>query len=209
VWQRARYLLKPLYRKHLQGLLIMLVSAHKQTLVTPLPKKPGEDPTAEAAAGLQSVLTQALQNNVQAQTAQAGAQVQESATQIATQQVSEASKISDNVDEAFAKTRVNLQAVNGALPDAVKDKIGSGSAADEFKDYMSKTPEQRLRDSVLQEMGLTEDDVKAMPPEKQQAIGEEIAQRMQDKLKLAQAEKENSSSEKGSSQVVDKFLAAL
>lgn len=187
----------------------MLVSAHKQTLVTPLPKKPGEDPTAEAAAGLQSVLTQALQNNVQAQTAQAGAQVQESATQIATQQVNEASKISDNVDEAFAKTRVNLQAVNGALPDAVKDKVGSGSATDAFKDYMSKTPEQRLRDSILQEMGLTEDEVKAMPPEKQQAIGEEIAQRMQDKLKLAQAEKENSSSEKGSSQVVDKFLAAL
>ena len=190
----------------------MLVSA-KQTLMTPLPKKPGEDPNAEAAAGLQSgiqgAMMQALQNNLQAQTAQAGARVQESATQIATQQVSEASKISDNVDKAFAKTRVNLQAVNGALPDAVKDKIGGGSATDEFKDYMSKTPEQRLRDSILQEMGLTEDEVKAMPPEKQQAIGEEIAQRMQDKLKLAQTEKENSSSEKGSSQVVDKFLAAL
>jgi hypothetical protein len=202
-------LLKPLYRKHLQGLLIMLVSAHKQTLMTPLPKKPGEDPTAEAAAGLQSVLTQALQNNVQAPTAQVGAQVQESATQIATQQVSEASKISDNVDEAFAKTRVNLQAVNGALPDAVKDKVGSGSATDEFKDYMSKTPEQRMRDSILQEMGLTEEEVQQMPPEKQQAIAKEITDRMQDKIKLAQAEKESGSSEKGSRQVVDKFLASL
>jgi hypothetical protein len=69
--------------------------------------------------------------------------------------------------------------------------------------------EQRLRDSILQEMGLTEDDVKAMPPEKQLAIGKEIAERMQDKIKLAQTEKENSSSEKGSSQVVDKFLASL
>ena len=60
------------------------------------------------------------------------------------------------------------------------------------------------------EMGLTEDDLKAMPPEKQLAIGKEIAERMQDKIKLAQAEKENSSSsEKGSSHVVDKFLASL
>jgi hypothetical protein len=48
-----------------------------------------------------------------------------------------------------------------------------------------------------------------MPPEKQQAIAKEITDRMQDKIKLAQAEKENGSSEKGSRQVVDKFLASL
>ncbi len=48
-----------------------------------------------------------------------------------------------------------------------------------------------------------------MPPEKQLAIGKEIAERMQDKTKMAQVEKENSSSENGSSQVVDKFLASL
>jgi hypothetical protein len=186
----------------------MLVSA-KLNLVTPLPKRPGEDLTAEAAAGLQSVLTQALQNNVQAQTAQVTSQVQESATQVATQQVSEATRIRDNVDEAFAKTRVGLQATHSTMPNDVKDRIGDGSATSEFKDYMSKTPEERMRDAILQEMGLTEDEVKAMPPERQQAIGEEIAERMQDKVKLAQAEKENSSSEKNGSQVVDKFLASL
>ena len=186
----------------------MLVSA-KLNLVTPLPKRPGEDLTAEAAAGLQSALTQALQNNVQAQNAQATSQVQESATQVATQQVSEATRISDNVDEAFAKTRVGLQANNSALPSDVKDRIGDGSATSEFKDYMNKTPEQRMRDAILAQMGLTEDDVKAMPPEQQEAIGKEIADRMQDKVKVAQAEKDNSSSEKNGSQVVDKFLASL
>lgn len=187
----------------------MLVSV-KQSIVTPLSRRPGENPNAEAAAGLQGAMVQALQNNVQAQTAQADT-VKESATQNATQQVSEAARISDNVDEAFAKTRVNLQAVNGVVPDAVKDRIGDGSATSEFKDYMSKTPEQRMRDSILQEMGLTEDEVNAMPPEQQQAIGKEIADRMQDKVKVAQAEKENasSSSDKGGSQVVDKFLASL
>lgn len=182
----------------------MFVSA-KLNLMSPLPKRPGEDPTAEAAAGLQSVMTQALQNNVQGQTAQATAQVQESATQLATQQVSEATRISDNVDEAFAKTRVNLLTFSGPLPDDIKN----ASATDQFKDYMSKTPEQRMRDAILEEMGLTQEEIDQMPPEKQQAIGEEIAQRMQDKAEIAKAEKEQESGDQNKLQVVDTFLAAL
>jgi hypothetical protein len=181
---KAHYLLTALHRQYLQGLPIMLVSA-KSNLVTPLPKRPGEDPTAEAAAGLQSVMTQALQNNEQAQ---ASTQVEESATQLATQQVNEATRISDNVDEAFAKTRVGLQVTPAPLPDEVKDRIGDGSATAEFKDYMSKSPEQRMRDAILREMGLTQEEIDQMPPEKQQAIGEEIAERLLDKAKLAQVE---------------------
>ncbi|MDD0998261.1 hypothetical protein D3C84_699330 [compost metagenome] len=186
----------------------MLVSA-KSNLVAPIPKRPGEDPTAEAAAGLQSVMAQALQNHVQTQTTQAGTQVQESATQVATQQVSEAAKVSDNVDEAFAKTRVNLQAVYAPLPDDVKDRVGSGSATDEFKDYMSKTPEQRIRDAILEEMGLTQEEVDAMPPEKQQAIGEEIAQRMEDKMKMAKAEEANERHNKPGAEAVEQLVASL
>jgi hypothetical protein len=177
----------------------MLVSA-KQTQMIPLSKRPGEDPSAEAAAGLQSgmqgAMLQALQTNVQAQ-------VQASATQQTTQQVNEASKISDNIDEAFAKTRVALQAAD------TQPKSTDSAAMTDFKDYMSKTPEQRLRDSILKDMGITEEDLKAMPPEKQQAVAQEIADRMQDKMKLAQAEKDTSSSEKSGTQVVDKFLASL
>ena len=108
----------------------MLVSA-KLNQVTPLPKRPGENPNADAAAGLQSglqgAMMQALQNNVQTQTAQASEQVQASATQLATQQVSQASKISDNVDEAFAKTRVNLQATTastGGHPEQSRQWLG-------------------------------------------------------------------------------------
>ncbi|WP_283181393.1 hypothetical protein [Pseudomonas svalbardensis] len=188
----------------------MLVSA-KQNLVAPLPKRPGDEPITDAAAGLQgglqAAMTQALQNNVQAQNAQTTKQVQDSATQIATQQVSEATRISDNVDEAFAKTRVALQA---SVPDDSKTKSTDSAAMTDFKDYMSKTPEQRLRDSILKELGITEDQLKAMPPEQQLAIGKEIAERIQDKMKMAQADKENGATEKANdTQVVDKFLASL
>jgi hypothetical protein len=186
----------------------MLVSA-KSNLVTPLPKRPGEDPTAEAAAGLQSVMTQALQNNLQAQTTQTSTQVEESATQLSTQQVNEATRISDNVDEAFAKTRVGLQATSAPLPDDVKDRIGDGSATADFKDYMSKTPEQRMRDAILQEMGLTQEEIDQMPPEKQQAIGEEIAQRVREKAQMAAAEKDQRRGEHTSIEGVDKLIASL
>ncbi|MHC8319162.1 hypothetical protein ACYZT4_00320 [Pseudomonas sp. GB2N2] len=182
----------------------MLVSA-KQNLTTPLPKKPGEDPTVDAAAGLQAALMQNVQNNLQIQTSKYAGPIQAPVSALATEQVNAASKISDNVDEAFAKTRVALQATDAtSLP-----KAGESKAMADFKDYMSKTPEQRLRDSILDEMGITEEDLKAMPPEKQLAISKEIAERLQDKMKLAQADKADGSSEKGTAQVVDKFLAAL
>ncbi|MDB5995563.1 MAG: hypothetical protein JWP42_2699 [Pseudomonas sp.] len=189
----------------------MLVSAN-QILLTPLPKKPGDDPTADAAAGLQgglqATLMQSVQNNLQLQNLKNEGKVQAGVSQLTTEQVNAANKISDNVDEAFAKTRVALQATDTTTA----PKADDSTAMADFKDYMSKTPEQRLRDSILKEMGITEEDLKAMPPEKQLAIGKEIAERLQDKMKLAQAEKENggsSSAEKGSTQVVDKFLASL
>jgi hypothetical protein len=188
----------------------MLVSA-KQNLTMPLPKKPGDDPTAEAAAGLQGALMQNLQNTMQVENKKYEGPILATVSKLATEQVNAASKIADNVDEAFAKTRVALQATDAKLPADTQAKFGGGTATDQFKDYMSKTPEQRLRDSILDEMGITEEDLKAMPPEKQLAIGKEIAERLQDKMKLAQTDKADASNsaEKGSAQVVDKFLASL
>jgi hypothetical protein len=122
----------------------------------------------------------------------------------ATQQVS--NTVNDNVDAAFAKTRVLLQAAAPTTSTPGATTATASAALTDFKDYMSKTPEQRMRDSVLKEMGITEDDVKNMSPEKQLAIGKEIAQRVEDKMKLAQADKENSATGK---QVPDTFLAAL
>ena len=88
----------------------------------------------------------------------------------------------DNVNAAFAKTRVMLQASASSTGTATKT-----SATDEFKDYMSKSPAQRIREQLLKEMGLTEDDVKAMPPEKQQAITDQITALMQQKEAIKQA----------------------
>ncbi|ROM79880.1 hypothetical protein BK652_20530 [Pseudomonas brassicacearum] len=184
----------------------MLVSAKQQAINLPL-KRPGEDLTAEAASGLQSAALQALRDNVQAQASQASTQVQDSFTRRATQQVNAATAISDKVDEAFAKTRVQLQSVPAS---SSKDTAAAGSSAMEaFKDYMSKTPEQRLRDSILAELGITEEEFQAMPPEKQAAVSQEIAQRMQDKSAIAQVEKAQENRTDGKTPLADVFLASL
>jgi hypothetical protein len=106
-------------------------------------------------------------------------------------QVNAKSQVEDNVEEAFAKTRVTLQSSDGSKsPSGSKANPKDSAAMAEFKDYMSKSPEQRMRDSILKEMGLTEDEVKAMPPEKQAAIENKIAQLIENKMKLElQAEK--------------------
>ena len=97
----------------------------------------------------------------------------------------------DNVNAAFAKTRVMLQASASSTGTATKT-----SATDEFKDYMSKSPAQRIREQLLKEMGLTEDDVKAMPPEKQQAITDQITALMQQKEAIKQAAAQHQVAEK-------------
>jgi len=184
----------------------MLVSAKQQAMILSL-KRPGEDPTAEAASGLQSAALQALRDNVQAQASQGSAQVQDSFTRQATQQVNAATAISNKVDEAFAKTRVHLQTVASSASEETTTLGGSATA--EFKDYMSKTPEERLRDSILEEMGITQEELEAMPPEKQMAVSQEIAQRMQDKAAMAQVEKAQESRTGDKASATDMFLASL
>lgn len=103
----------------------------------------------------------------------------------------------DNVNAAFAKTRVMLQASASSTGTAAKT-----SATDEFKDYMSKSPAQRIREQLLKEMGLTEDDVKAMPPEKQQAISDQITALMQQKEAIKQAAAQQQVAEKRSTDLV-------
>ena len=56
---------------------------------------------------------------------------------------------------------------------------------------MEKTPAERIRDAILKEMGITEQDLAQMTPEQRQGIEEEIAQRMQDKAVKTAEDREN------------------
>jgi hypothetical protein len=65
---------------------------------------------------------------------------------------------------------------------AVDSSAATGSATDEFQKYMQMTPAEKIRYNMLQEMGLTEDSVKALPPQEQQKIETAIADRIKQEL---------------------------
>lgn len=107
-------------------------------------------------------------------------------------------------EESFARMRVALQS---SAPEGVETSVEKGrldaplaganegdAALEAFKAYMAMTPAEKLRDSILKDIGMTEEEIQALPPEQQKAVEEEIAQRMQERAEL-QANAERSPDE--------------
>lgn len=128
-----------------------------------------------------------------AQTSTAGSSTASSSSSASSQQQDE------DRQEAFAKMMVSLQNSNSlvaapttsdsssdgsvgqvgnsslsALTDTASTSSGK-SATDEFKDYMALTPAQKMRYSTLKSMGLTEADLKALPPADKAKVEAKIA----------------------------------
>jgi len=67
----------------------------------------------------------------------------------------------------------------------------------ELNDYMKKSPAEHMRDAVLKELGLTEADLDAMPPDKRMAMEATINERIREKLlgRKAAPEEESASAQ--------------
>ncbi|WP_073523037.1 hypothetical protein [Pseudomonas fluorescens] len=137
--------------------------------------RPDMDPANAAASALYSGALQAAQHSVTVPAAQR-----------------ELDKASDRIDEAFAQTRVQLQAT-------------TTKARTEFTEYMSKTPAERIREQLLKEQGLTEEQVQAMPQDKQDAIAKQVAERLKEQQQQQVAAKATASP----AQAVKETLAAI
>ena len=136
----------------------MLVNNNTQAVTTVQQLKRSDmDPANAAASALYSGALQAAQQSVTVPAAQKALD-----------------KAADRIDEAFAKTRVQLQASTTDVPAT----SATSSARAEFTDYMSKTPAERIREQLLKEQGLTEADVQNMSQEKQDAISKQVADRV-------------------------------
>lgn len=53
---------------------------------------------------------------------------------------------------------------------------------DELQEYLNKSPAEHMRDAIMKEMGITEEELQAMPPEKREAIEADIARKMRERL---------------------------
>ena len=165
----------------------MLVNNNTQAVSTVQQiKRPDMDPANAAASALYSGALQAAQQSVTVPAAQ-----------------KELDKATDRIDEAFAKTRVQLQTTASAS-DVPATSATSGARAD-FTDYMSKTPAERIREQLLKEQGLTEADVQNMSQEKQDAITKQVAER----LKQQQEQQVAVKTAEPQAQTVKETLAAI
>ncbi|MBS1161834.1 MAG: hypothetical protein H6R15_4253 [Proteobacteria bacterium] len=61
-------------------------------------------------------------------------------------------------------------------------RVAHAAVAKELQDYLNKTPAEHLRESILKEMGESEESLQAMPPAQRQAAEAEINQRIRERL---------------------------
>ena len=64
-------------------------------------------------------------------------------------------------------------------------KLGPKSAEEQFLEIARKSPLERLRDKILEDMKMSEDDVAKMEPEARQAVEDEITRRMMEALQAS------------------------
>lgn len=105
-------------------------------------------------------------------------------------------------DEAFARMLVTLnstahQAGENRLQDSATLALDNEqtappkpSARDEFMAYMAMTPAEKMRDKILKEVGITEEELENMQPEQRAAAEREIAEKLQTLQELQAAQDE-------------------
>ena len=85
-----------------------------------------------------------------------------------------------------AVTTGNQADFQAALEAAKQNVTGTGvthkTAGEELAEYERKSVAQHLRDAILKEMGLTEEQLDAMPPEQRAAIEQTIAEKIEQRL---------------------------
>lgn len=59
------------------------------------------------------------------------------------------------------------------------------SAEEEFLEIAKKSPLERLRDKILEDMKMSEEDIAAMSPEDRQVVEDEIKRRMMEALEAS------------------------
>ncbi|EKT4481493.1 hypothetical protein [Pseudomonas putida] len=96
----------------------------------------------------------------------------------------------DAREEAFAKFKVMLQNLGSATTGLV---IGEPpppqTARQEFHDFMSKSPSEMIKEKLLRELGLTEEEYDALPPELKAKVDELLAQQMKEDIERKIEEK--------------------
>lgn len=93
---------------------------------------------------------------------------------------------------ATTDTQEQAQAAADAARAAAAEPLSEAKAPtplEQFLDYMGKTPAERWREAWLRQHGYTEEEFAALPPEKKQALEDQMAEDLKEQARRT-AEKE-------------------
>lgn len=63
------------------------------------------------------------------------------------------------------------------------------TAADELEAYVKMSPAERMRDALLKKLGMTEEELAAMPPEQRKAFEEKISELVKEEMAKTEQKK--------------------
>lgn len=67
--------------------------------------------------------------------------------------------------------------------------LGQSDAVQEFLDFMDKTPEERMRAQILGSLGMTEEELAALPPDERRKIEDKIRETIETRVRKDTEEK--------------------
>lgn len=87
-------------------------------------------------------------------------------------------------DPRFSTTRkvIPMSAEERAAAKAAQAEATYKAAQEALVEWSQKSYVEKLREIIIEEMGLTEEEIAAMPPDKREAIEHEIARRIKERL---------------------------
>lgn len=89
---------------------------------------------------------------------------------------------------ASQSSATNVSSSDGSSTDSGTDSSSMAAINAALIDYLSKSPIEHMREAIMKEMGITQDQLDAMPADKRQSVEEEIGRRIKERL-LGQEQK--------------------
>ncbi|MYN07156.1 hypothetical protein [Pseudoduganella aquatica] len=102
-------------------------------------------------------------------------------------------KVDTNSNAVQGKLEFVKKMAGGDFQAALDGAMGGAAAKTnpvaELEAYMKMTPAERMRDALLKKLGISEEDLAAMPPEQRKSFEEKIGQLVQEEMQKADHKK--------------------
>ena len=96
------------------------------------------------------------------------------------------SSFSQNVQEQLSATQEKISQINNTIK---ASRPATPDPRKEFSEYMDKSSAELIREMILKELNLTEEEIAAMTPEERQQVEEKIADMIEDYIQRKAEEK--------------------